>query len=363
MNFVLTGDKNYVLPLTVLMTSILVNISKKFTPRFFLFTTDFGQADLNKMEQIKKIRPCEIVNMPMEQYLHYFDQQDASTFRLQYISLATYYRLLMFKILPDDVDKCFYVDGDMIVDKDLAPIYKNLPKNKLAAVVVEILAMTNKDTTLAHLADMSDFKPFQKDPYAAPYFNAGFFLANIKRAKELNIFEQCLDFLKRYPNPAYADQDTLNAVLGQKYYRDLILLDPSYNVFCDIPYEDWYDSSIYTRKQIKKAFTHPIICHYAGANKPWQTQNVMNHYKIWWRYCRLSPFKKVPELKSNEATLNRKYKLFDLILILRQKKIEGRDRFYLFGLLPIWTIKYKGTSTANHYLFNIIPILKIKKKG
>ena len=72
-----------------------------------------------------------------------------------------------------------------------------------------------------------EFFLFSKNPLKYPYFNAGFFLVNIKLAKELNIFEKMFDFLNRHPNPPYADQDTLNAVIGQQYSDLINYLEPS----------------------------------------------------------------------------------------------------------------------------------------
>lgn len=361
MNFVITGDKNYVMPISVLITSILKNIHKSYIPRFFLFTTGFSQAELDTVFEVKKIRKCEIINMPMDQYLEYFSSIDTSTFTLQYISLATYYRLLLFKILPEDVDKCFYVDGDMIVGKDLSKIYEKLGKDKIAAAVVEILAMSNKETILKHLSNISDFSLFNKHPYEAPYFNAGFLLINVKRAKELRIFEQCLDFLQRYPNPPYADQDTLNAILGQKYHNDIIHLEPSYNVFCDVCYSDSYISPIYSKKQIKKAFKSPVIYHYAGGNKPWINNNVKHFYSVWHHYCKLSPFSK-HAFNSTQNLINKKIYLFKYFLLCRIKYIENESYFYLCGFIPI--LKRKSSQYSQYwYLFNCIKILKITQKG
>lgn len=361
MNFVITSDKNYVIPITVLMTSILKHTHKSYVPRFFLFTTGYTQTELDIVSEIKKHRTCEIVNMPMDQYLEYFKSVDTSTFTLQYISLATYYRLLLFKILPEDVDKCFYIDGDMIVGKDLSPIYKNLSPNKLAAVVVEIFAMAHKETLLKHLSNISDFFLFNENPYKAPYFNAGFLLINVKKAKELMIFEQCLDFLQRYPNPPYADQDTLNAILGQKYHNDIIYLDPSYNVFCDISYTDSYISPIYSKKQIKKAFKSPVIYHYAGGNKPWINRNVKHFYEVWHYYCHLSPVSKQITNKAPKST-NKKIYLFKYLLLFRIKYVENKTYIYLFGCVPF--LKRKISQNSQYwYIFNCVKFLKITHKG
>lgn len=41
-DFVLCGDKNFIIPITVAITSILININKSRIARFFLLTTDFS---------------------------------------------------------------------------------------------------------------------------------------------------------------------------------------------------------------------------------------------------------------------------------------------------------------------------------
>ena len=150
-NFVLTGDKNYIIPITVAITSILINMDKSRICRFFLFTTDFNESDINIIQKLKKKYNFELINIDMNNYKDFFDKMDISTFKNQYISLAIYYRLLMFKILPEDVDKCFYIDSDMIIDTDLSTVYDNLTEEKLAYVVVEILAMQHRRTILFSL--------------------------------------------------------------------------------------------------------------------------------------------------------------------------------------------------------------------
>ena len=317
-NFVLTGDKNYIIPITVAITSILVNMDKSRICRFFLFTTDFNESDINIIQKLKKKYNFELINIDMNNYKDFFDKMDISTFKNKYISLATYYRLLMFKILPEDVDKCFYIDGDMIVYTDLSNIYDNLTEDKLAAVVVEPLAMQHRKSILSHCYEIEDFKNFQKDALKYPYFNAGFFLVNIKLAKELNIFEKMFDFLNRHPNPPYADQDILNAIIGQKYSNLINYLEPLYNIFCDIDYEQPFNDALYNEEIIKKSFKNPKVYHYAGANKPWINTKVANYYDIWWKYLKLSPYRKMKNPKKNKiigVIENDRYKIYKILFI------------------------------------------------
>ena len=163
---------------------------------------------------------------------------------------------------------------------------------------------------------MEDFKNFQKDALKYPYFNAGFFLVNIKLVNELNIFEKMFDFLNRCPNPPYADQDTLNAVIGQKYSELINYLEPSYNIFCDIDY-NCFDNAYYSEEIIKNSFKNPKIYHYAGANKPWINMEIANYYDVWWKYLKLSPYRKMknPKKKIIGVIESDRYKIYKVFFI------------------------------------------------
>lgn len=289
-NFVLTADKNYVKIVGIAMLSILENLSEDKLPRFFLFTQGFSRQDLDEINKLKNMYKCEIINVPMEEYLNLFSFVDITKFKNNYISLACYFRLLMFKILPEDVQQCFYIDGDMIIECDLSKII--LPERKLLAAVIDISAMQFRENILEHCFKIPDFKNFQKDPLKYPYFNAGFFLADVKKAKELKIFEQAMDFLNRNPNPPYADQDTLNAIFGQKYSDCIEFLPPEYNLYTDVNYDENYDRMPYDKKLIRFAANSPKVYHFAGKHKPWQTTNIKNFYSKWWEYYKLSPWGK-----------------------------------------------------------------------
>ena len=244
-NFVLTGDKNYSLPIAVAITSILKNIENKRIKRFFLLTTDFTKESIDNIYELQKDYSFELINIEIKDYLYLFNKIDTNKSQIPYVSLATYYRFLMFKILPDDVDKCFYIDGDIIVDTDLSLIYDELQDDKLASVVVETFAMKYKKHILAHCYELECFSNFKNDNIKYPYFNAGFLLINIEMSKKLHIFDKLIDLVNKYPNMPFVDQDIINAVIGQNYSHIINYLDPSYNVFCDVDYTQGYNDAYY----------------------------------------------------------------------------------------------------------------------
>ena len=289
-NIVLTADKNYTKVIAVTMVSILENLSPNSYARFFIFSYHFNNEDLEVLQSLQQIRPCEIINIPMEEHIHKFDFINVNTFKNQWISIACYFRLLLFEILPADVDKCFFVDGDMIVDCDLSQII--LPQGKLFGATIEASAMKYRESVLKHCFSLLEFEKFQQSAIKYPYFNAGFFLVNLRLARKLNIYRNIMDLLHKYPALPFADQDLLNMVFGQKYSDLIEYLPPEYNIFADLDYDIHFDKIPFSDEVLKKALGAPKIYHYAGEKKPWLTMDVRNFYNKWWHYYRLSPFKK-----------------------------------------------------------------------
>lgn len=372
-NIVITGDENYVMPMGVTMFSIVRNLSKDKIARFFLFVSGWSDA---QESEIRKLKNCEIIIIHMEKYLHYFSFADTSKFKLEYIhSLAPYYRLLIPKILPSDIDKVFYIDADMIVDADISEIY-DIPSNKLMAAVVELVANSH-DYILTHLKDWTEFEKFNTNRHDAPYFNAGFFLMNLKLAREINIFQDFMDFLAQHPNPPYCDQDTLNATCGQKYSDKMVYLPPWWNTFCDMNYDATiYSAAYYPRWQVNEAFQNPRILHYAGPNKPWVNSYMPHHLFIWHKYFELSPFADtklnlkpdiewlslffIPIIQINYIVQKLHMRIKFLGIFELYSRFFSRHKIYFFGiplLKMIWSPQKRFI-----YLFHFIPLLQIRKK-
>ena len=285
----LTLDHNYVLPVSVLITSILKNLNSSCNITFHLIVSKFSNTDKEIICKLKSIKDFEVVYYEAEKYADLFSRVDVCKFRNQYINIVCYYRLLLFKIIPLEVKKIFYIDGDMIVNTDLSRIYE-VVDNNLAALVVETVAMTYRDTGLKHLHEYPEFSNFSKSPMDYPYYNAGFELLNLEKIREYNLWDEAWKFFDAHPNPPYADQDIINAIIGQAHRSEVYILGPEYNVFCtnNINHEYGHDDAFYPRISTVNAYQNPKILHYAGPDKPWINGNSC-YYDVWWNYARMTP--------------------------------------------------------------------------
>lgn len=378
-NIVLTGDENYVMPMGVAMFSIVKNLPKNKTARFFLLVSGWKK---NEETEIRKLKNCVIEIIHVEKYFDYFKSMDVKKFKLNYIkSLVPYYRLLIPKILPNDVKDIFYFDADMVADADISQISNYVSKDTLMAAVIELVANVHHEKVLSHVKTWKEFDKFNKNRFDAPYFNAGFFWMNLNMAKKLNIFDDFMDFLKKHPNPPYADQDTLNAVCGQKYSDKMMYLHPKWNVFGDMNFNAVvYSRSGYPHHMIQSAFTFPFVCHFAGPNKPWVNDKCSHFFNIWHNYFNFSPFKRpLPEL--NLSAINGKKYWINVfgVPLIKVYNTEEEYKSSLFGFLPIKRcysdkkkfyffgiplIKLLYTSTGKFYsgyLFHFLPIINVKK--
>lgn len=336
-NIVLTGDEKYVLPIGVAMFSIVKNLSHNRIANFFLIVSGWGEQE---EKEIRKLLNCNITILHVEKYLYYFSNADSKEFKNSYIqSLSPYYRLLIPQILPEYIDKVIYFDADMVTDNDLSIIYDSLTEDKLCAAVAELFANKYYDTTLKHLSEWNEFDKFNSDRFKYPYFNAGFFVLNLKLSRKLNLFNEFLNFLQKHPNPPYADQDTLNAVCGQKYSDKMMYLPLNWNVFTDIIYSSdlFFDTNLFSYWQIQSAFQKPYVYHYAGPNKPWVNKMVRHYYNVWFNYYNLSPYKKDYDLLDNINSQTIWIKILNIPIIKIKKSIPNQTmKAYLLGFIPIF---------------------------
>lgn len=131
MNITICIDNNFIMQAVFLLTSI-IHTNKNIPLTVFVFSENLNETSKNKLSTItentnvnlvfKKIDLADLPPLPLKGKEH--------------ITVATYYRLLIPYLLPEDVEKILYLDCDMLVLDSITDFYNiDLSKTNVAAVI------------------------------------------------------------------------------------------------------------------------------------------------------------------------------------------------------------------------------------
>lgn len=248
MDIVVSIDKWYVMPTGVMAYSVCCNNQDIDIVFHFIVDESVTEKDKDDLKRtiygFKRKRVVfylinsEIVN----QYPNHI--KDGPT-------LATYYRLFLTEIIPNTIDKVLYLDGDIIVRKQLLPLWNvDLTNNAIAAV-------SDISPDDQHACNRLEYDP------CLGYINAGVLLINLRYWREHNASNMFSEYIEsHYDKIVLHDQDVLNYV-----FRDnKIMLPYEYNFQQDFLSRKKY---IWNKEAITRAIKDPVIVHFSGPIKPW----------------------------------------------------------------------------------------------
>jgi lipopolysaccharide biosynthesis glycosyltransferase len=191
------------------MVSILENANKNtFYAFYILVSLNFSKKYQNLINKLKYDYKCII-------HFIFIKNLFVKTVRkISYITSTTYYRLLIGDILPEEFEKCIYLDIDICVCKDLSELFNiNIGDNYIAGVVAPgYYFAEEKNCKRLNLSSMKQ------------YVNAGMLIMNLKKIREDNMTEKFIELLKK--NYIDRDQDVINVAC----YGKILTLPPKYNV-------------------------------------------------------------------------------------------------------------------------------------
>lgn len=268
MNIVLTFDDSYTQHAAALIASICTNCS---TTVCFFIISDFISSD-----NIKHIEDL-IYNYGQDVYFNFLDKSEIQKFPIgagtanDYVTLATYYRLVIADILPQNIKKVIYLDCDIIVNQDLADLWNiDISNVCVAALEEQEKLSTNGARRLNYSQKYS-------------YFNAGVLLLNLGKIRQKFSFCDFVSYIKEKEDKImFHDQDVLNAF----FHDSKKFLPLKYNVM---------DCFMQKKAQIPRRYRQetnsimsPSIIHYSGPLKPWHVE-CKNPYKyLYFKYLRLT---------------------------------------------------------------------------
>lgn len=256
----LCTDKNFLMPAGVLIRSICVcetDLPVGFHVVIDESVTDAGQKDLkdvvsdfpNNTIAFYRVDSSKFANLP-----------SLGTFGT--VTQASYYRLVLADILPDTIQKVLYLDGDIVVRKPLADLWRSdIDGYALAAVNDPQEATPEKYGRLGFSPDYS-------------YFNAGVLLINLAYWRSHNATSLFNDYMQKHrASILFHDQDVLNAVFHDQWKR----LPITYNLTSGYMWQKVY----FDRKfmdEVREVRKDPAVVHFT-ADKPWEYCRTPNPFR------------------------------------------------------------------------------------
>lgn len=219
-----------------------------------------------------------------------------------------YYRLMLPSLVESDVDRVLYVDCDIIFRGPIKELMEVDLKNNTVAAVEDVFSHF-----LSYVYPLG-YKPTDL------YFNSGVILIDVKRWKNRNITNRCLEFIQNN-KVTHPDQDALNAVLHDSWLR----VSNRWNFLSN--YHVTYLNMTMCKMDMDKSYPYyPIICHFTG-QKPWDSRcrspfkSEFFEYqkKTIWHNC-------IPKHSMGE-------RIHQVLAILLEKiKIKTRNPYYKYDI-------------------------------
>lgn len=264
MHIVCCSDSNYLQHTAVMLVSLFEN--NKDTD----ITVHLIGPELDKVEYERFSNTIAKYNHTLNYYqfdLHLLEKFPGTR---QYISSTTWCRLFIQDILPADIDKVLYLDGDIIVTDDISELSRiEMGDNLVAAVSDEINGYDEYYTRYG----------FPKDYI---YFNAGMLLINLAAWRRYDVKTKALEYLARTDRPELenADQDLLNIICAGKTI-DLPLRYNLQDALCR-------NKILHIRKEIEEILDDEIkqgkVFHFSCPKKPWSMKCIHPKKPLYYEY-------------------------------------------------------------------------------
>lgn len=273
----LITDEKYTVPTAVTVSSLICNMDNDSFYDIYIIT--YNVSDFSK-EMFMKFENKHVS-------INFFEINENKFKNLKVYSHVPTTALLKFQI-PDifkEFEKILYIDGDIIVQKDLSELYNTALDNNYTAAVIDMVGEYSKN--LQDIVGVDN------------YFNSGVMLLNLKQLRMDNIFEKLIDAKINHPYWTSMDQDPLNFVFNKK----VLLLEPKYNAtiaaFDEFKYDIATVNKFYNTnyKCMEELQADTVINHLAGCSRTRPWEYIDGTFSEQWTYYYLqSPFKHI-ELK------------------------------------------------------------------
>lgn len=310
-NVAFTIDKNYPMYTILAINSILVNNDSNSDYTFYIIENNLTNKNKQFMRNFveNQNQKIEFINLDTNivdkgKYFYTFSEGK----RITPIGMA---RIIIPEILPKDIERVIYLDGDTLITGDLKDLYNYDLGNNYVGMAKNI----------GHL----EYKMYKFDTY----FNSGVIVMDLNKLRKNDVSNKMIEYLSTHSEEfiydgqtdnsvyLYPDQDLINIILDGKIKK----LD-----------QNWNNQTIGQIALVNCNLRG--ILHYIGPIKPWYFPKSHSYgVELYYQYWQQSPLKKYIyyyKFKSVQRTYNNmcKHKYNRYIRIL--KAIKGRKFTFFY---------------------------------
>lgn len=271
---VLASDDRYAPFLGVTIYSILKNAAPEDS--FFFHVMDGGISDENqcKIESLKKVRDFEL------RYYHPDFAKYSEGLTLDR-SVCTCARFFLPELLPTDVERCLYLDADILVLDSLRELWETDLGGKSIAAAPDSMSVSKVTPKYPLALEMG-----------VRYFNTGVLVLDLKKLRENFRLRDAKNWFSQHSKECrYVDQDAINRFFD----GDTHFLNAKWNVQ-RVRSSD-YALLPFLKPEYIESYEHPSIIHFIGKVKPWNDSYLPKTPKaLFEAYLAETPWRDLPRI-------------------------------------------------------------------
>lgn len=322
MNILYTINDKFVPQAAAGICSICENNKDVAEKNFYIMGLEITDESKEGLEKLVAKYGAKITFIDLQNIEQYFDFEFDTT-GWNSIVLA---RLLIGKLLPADMKRVIYLDGDTIVRGSLKAMWSKNLHGKTLAMCAEPTVNRERKESLG-----------LRDYY---YHNAGVLLVDLERWREISAEKIILDYYAENNGRLFAnDQDAINGSLKD----EIAELLPKYNfsnIYTTYPYK-FMRKLCRPRKYISEdlyneSLENPVIIHYLGEERPWRRGNTHKFKDDYKKYLGMTQWADTPD-EEGWTVYFMCWRIFNLVM----KPFPALRYGVMDKLIPLF-IKYRS---------------------
>lgn len=275
-NILCCTDSNYAPYYGIMLTSLLEN-NRGPLIHVYIMTAGLSPSETELFDKLSDRYNVKIFYQIIDE-----DRLKDCPVRVgDHVSLATYFRLLAPVLLPENVTKLLYLDGDIIVSDSISELWEqDLTGFALGAVTDESYYLDAPYERLSY-------------PKADGYINAGVLQMNLDYWRTHQVTQRLMDCIDRQADIlTFHDQDAINLVLHKEIKR----LPARYNLqngfLQDLHFQHFTEE---LKEDVAQAVRRPCIIHFGGKGKPWHRREQHPFLSYFQHYKKISLWRSLPQ--------------------------------------------------------------------